>query len=113
MLAAVQDVAPAALGQLDGVAVAADRGRREHLAAAQERDGARAGVERLVGARERGRRGARRSSSARVISHSLRVSSVGAAPARSASSARRRASQSTGRRLSGSTSESEASSSPW
>ena len=46
------------LGSVDRVAVAADRGRREHLAAAQERDRPRAGVERLVGARERLRAGA-------------------------------------------------------
>ena len=38
VLAAVEHVAPAAGRELDRVAVAADRGRGEHVAAAQERD---------------------------------------------------------------------------
>ena len=113
VLAAVQDVAPAAGGQLDRVAVAADRRRDEHVAAAQERERRWPASSGSYAPANAGAR-VRRSTSARMISHSLRVRSDGAAPRRSSSSsAAARAPSRPARRLSGSTSESDSSSSPW
>ena len=83
--------------------VAAQPGRDEHVAAAQERDRVRAGVDRLVGARE----ASGSAPAARARAGSRRSFGGGS------SSAARRSSQSTGRRLSGSTSDRQSSSSPW
>ena len=93
--------------------VAAQGGGGEHGVAAQERDRVVAGGDAACSRRENASGRWARSVKARTISHSLRVSSVGAAPRRTSASSSRRRAQSTRRRLSGSTRESASSSSPW